>query len=217
VKKSIIIGYFSFIPLFGFASGADWAFEFHLGTAYNVPMPLVISQQGQPDINMIAKYRTDAFTPPVYWDWRFSRWKDGKSWEFEAIHHKLYLDNTTTDVSRFGISHGFNFIIINRGYDYNNFRLRVGGGLVFSHPESVVRGLKWGEAGDPLDMGYRLSGPLINFAVAKPIHLTNHLFINIEGRTTMAYSRVPVVNGHADVFNIALQIVAGMGTYFVKK
>jgi hypothetical protein len=217
MNKVIMIWCCTLVPSLGFTSEADWSFELHLGTAYNVPLPLIISQQGQPNINITAKYRTEAFTPPVYWDWRFSHWKDGKSWEFEAIHHKLYLDNTTTEVSRFGISHGFNFLIVNRGYNFNNYRLHVGGGFVLSHPESVVRGLKWGESGDPLDMGYRLSGPLINFAVAKPMNITQRLFLNIEGRTTMAYSRVPVVNGHADVFNIALQIVAGIGTYFIKK
>jgi len=70
---------------------ATWSFDLNGGAAGNIPMSLTIKQQDYPDISLTAKYYTEPFTLPVYWDWRFSRWKNERGWEFESIHHKLYL------------------------------------------------------------------------------------------------------------------------------
>jgi hypothetical protein len=193
-----------------------WSFELHGGEVYNVPMLLQIKQQGYPILKLTAHYHTEPFTLPVYWDMRFSRWENGKSWEFEAIHHKLYLENTTSEVQKFNISHGFNMLMVNRGFDKKTFQYRAGVGVVLAHPESNIRGKEFGNTGDDLDMGYYLSGPVVNFAISKPIRLGGRFYLNTEAKTTIAYANIKVAEGHAKVCNLAFHLILGIGVDLVK-
>jgi len=181
-----------------------------------VPLPLTIKQQGYPDIKLAARYRTEAFTLPVYWDMRFSRWKNDKSWEVEVIHHKLYLDNTSEEVQKFNVSHGFNMIMVNRGFDEKTFRYRAGAGIALAHPESNIRGKEFGSSTDDYDLGYYISGPVMNLAISKPIRLGERFFINAEAKTTLAYDYIKVADGHANVYNLAFHLILGIGFDFVK-
>jgi hypothetical protein len=124
MKKLISILPFILILLSAIYAQERWTVEWHGGEVYNLPVPVTISQQGYPDIKFTARYRTDAFSPPIYWNLRLSHWKNVRSWEFELVHQKLYLDNTTPEVQKFNISHGFNMIMINRGYDKKNYQYR---------------------------------------------------------------------------------------------
>lgn len=193
-----------------------WSFELHGGEVYNVPMPLKIAQEGFSDLKLTARYHTEALTLPVYWDCRISKWKSNKSWELEAIHHKLYLENTTPEVEKFNISHGFNMIFVNRGFEKNKFRYRTGLGMVLVHPESKIRGLEFGNSTDDWDLGYYLTGPVLNLAVSKPIKLSGRFYANVEGKTTCAYSRIKIANGHADVYNLALHLNIGFGVDLIR-
>lgn len=213
-KMIFIVPFFVLSQTVAFTQ-SRWSFELHGGEVYNVPMPLQIKQQGYPDINLTARYHTEALTLPAYWDWRFSRWQNDKSWEFEAIHHKLYLENTTPEVLKFNISHGFNMIMVNRGFDKKTFRYRVGAGVVLVHPESNVRGKGFGNTGDDWDMGYYLSGPVLNLAISKPIRLGGRFYLNAEAKTTLAYAHIKVAEGHADVYNLAFHLILGIGVDLV--
>lgn len=208
----------SFLVLSFSASNAQscWSFELQGGEVYNLPMPLTIRQQGYPDIKLMARYYTDAFELPVYWDCRLSHWQKGKSWEFEVIHHKIYLDNTTSEVQKFNISHGFNMITVNRGFDQKIFQYRAGAGVVLTHPESKIRGKEVGSTGDDFDLGYSISGPILNLAIGKSYWLSRRLFINAEAKTTLAYAYVKVAQGHADVYSFVFHIVVGIGFDFIK-
>lgn len=91
------------VPFFIFAQAATyaqsrWSFELHGGEVYNVPMPLTISQDGYPDVKLTARYNTEPFRLPVYWNMRLARWQSNKMWEVEVIHHKLYLENRTSEI-----------------------------------------------------------------------------------------------------------------------
>ena len=69
-----------------------WSFEFHLGMAYNLKLPLTIVQAGYPDIDIaMADFKSESLTAPYYWDWRFTKWFARGGVSFEAIHHKIYL------------------------------------------------------------------------------------------------------------------------------
>lgn len=193
-----------------------WLFELHGGEVYNVPMPLAIRQEGYPELKLTARYFTEPLTLPVYWDIRFSSWRNDKSWEFEVIHHKLYLENTTSEVQKFNISHGFNMLMVNRGFDKGIVRYRAGAGLVLTHPESKIRGKEFGNTTDDWDMGYYISGPVVNMAISKPIRLSGRLFINAEAKTTFAYGLIQVAEGRADVFNLAFHLILGIGYDLVK-
>jgi hypothetical protein len=147
---------------------------------------------------------------------RLGRWKNNKSWEFEVIHHKLYLENTTPEVQKFNISHGFNMLMVNRGFDQKNFRYRAGAGIVLTHPESKIRDKEFGNTTDDWDMGYYISGPVVNLSISKPIRLSDRLFVNAEAKTTFAYGSVQVAEGHADVFNLAFHLLLGIGYDLIK-
>lgn len=216
MKKYIFIVSFIIISLTVTTAQSRWTFEWHGGEVYNLPMPLIIRQQGLPNIKLPARYNTDAFSPPIYWDLRFSRWQKYKSWEFELIHHKLYLDNTTPEVQKFNISHGFNMITVNRGFDKKTYQYRAGAGIVLTHPESNIRGKEFGSTGDDFDLGYNISGPVINLAIGKSYRLGSQFFINAEAKTTLAYAYIQVAQGHADVFSIAFHLVLGFGFDFIK-
>lgn len=195
---------------------SHWSFELHGGEIYNAPMPLKIKQQGYPDLKLTARYHTEPFTLPVYWDIRFSRWQNDKSWEFEVIHHKLYLDNTTPEVQKFNISHGFNMLMVNRGFDKKTFRYRAGVGVILAHPESNIREKEFGNTGNDWDMGYYISGPVLNLAISKPIRLGRRLYINAEAKTTLAYAYIKVSEGHANVYNLAFHLILGIGVDLIK-
>lgn len=216
MKKSIFIVFFLIISLTSSISQSRWTFELHGGEVYNMPVPLSIRQQGYPDIKIMARYHTDAFEPPVYWDLRLSRWQKGKSWEIEVIHHKLYLDNTTSEVQKFNISHGFNLIALNRGFDQKTFQYRVGAGVVLTHPESEIRGKVFGSTGDDFDLGYSVSGPILNLAIGKSYWLSKRLFINAEAKTTLSYTFIKVAQGNANVYNVAFHLIIGFGFDFIK-
>ena len=194
-----------------------WSFELHGGGVYNVPMPLTIHQQGYPSIKLMARFRTEAFTPPVYWDWRITRWNNNRGWEFEAIHHKLYLTNTDDEVQKFNISHGFNILTLNRCYKERLFTYRVGLGIVLTHSESKIRDKEFGDSSDSWDMGYFVSGPILNMAIGKPIRIFNRVHFNIEAKSTVSYTYIKINDGHANLFNFALHLVAGFGLDFYKK
>jgi hypothetical protein len=195
---------------------SHWSFELHGGEVYNVPMPLRITQEGYPELKLTARYFTEPLTLPVYWDMRFSRWHNNKSWEFEAIHHKLYLDNTTPEVQKFNISHGFNMLMVNRGFDKKTFRYRTGLGVVLAHPESNIRGKEFGNSTDNWDMGYYLSGPVLNLAISKPIRLRGRFYLNAEAKTAFAYAHIKIAEGHANVYNLAFHLILGIGVDFIK-
>ena len=194
-----------------------WSFELHGGQVFNVPMPLTIRQEGFQDIKLWARFDAEPFVLPVYWDWRFSRWEAGKAWEFEVIHHKLYLSNTTPEIQKYNISHGFNMLMFNRVFQKKFVRVRVGAGVILAHPESKIRGKEFGDTGNDMDMGYFISGPVVNFAVSKPFYLGSRFYINAEVKTTFAYSSIKIASGNSDVYNLAFHLNLGPGVVFLKK
>jgi hypothetical protein len=216
LKRVTFIISFIVIVLSGTNAQSRWSFELNGGEVYNFPSPLIISQQGYPNIKLWARYSTEALTLPVYWDICLGRWDNAKLWEFEVIHHKLYLDNITSDVQKFNISHGFNMLMMNRGFAKKTFRYRAGAGIVLAHPESTIRGKEFGDSTDDFDLGYYISGPAFNLAVSRPFYLGKRFYINMEAKTTVAYSYIKVAQGHADVYSFAFHIILGFGFDFIK-
>lgn len=203
------------------AQKSQWGFELHGGLPYNVPLPLTITQQNEPTIHFNAKYSSQPMTPPVYWVWRFSKWKNGKGWELEAIHHKLYLDNIPDEIQEFTITHGYNIVTVNRSFEKllfqkHSYILRLGAGIVLAHPENEVRNQKLYPHDGLFELGYYISGPVLNLTVGKRFYFCNRAFLNTELKFNPSYSRVPIVSGHADVWNMAFAFVFGLGFDFIK-
>lgn len=195
-----------------------WTFELHGGWAGNMALPLRIKQKGYPDIYIPrARYYSEPFISPYYWDWRFCKHIDKHSIEFEAIHHKLYLANKHPDIQRFGISHGFNILTLNYGRKFRYFLFRNGIGSVLMHPESTIRNKVYPE-GPGFDIkGYRLRGLVFNTAVSHQFYFfRKRMFLNTELKATFARANAPIVDGYAVVNNISLQAIAGLGVCFAR-
>jgi hypothetical protein len=185
------------------------------GFIHNIKTPLNIQQNGYPDIKISAKYNSEPFRLPPYYDIRFSKWKNDRAWGIQFTHQKIYLDTEHPDVQRFSISHGLNELFILRMIKKNKMIYHLGAGLIIAHPESTIRNMAFSETGGIyLDKGYYLSGLCLSGTVGYNITIYKKLFLSLEARITGAWARVPVYDGHASVTNLALNGLFGLGWEF---
>lgn len=194
-----------------FGQDPKWILMGRAGTAYNFKTPLVIRQNEFEDIRFRAEYATRPFAPPPYWDLHFVKWNKTKGWALKVTHHKLYLQNNPPEIQRFTITDGYNLVTLVRQWQVGGFIYHLGGGAVFTHPESVIRGRRFSETKGVLHSGYHLSGPVAEAAIEKRIDLSYRLMLSLEGRVTASFVRVPVAGGHAYASNIAVHGLAGIG------
>jgi len=199
--------------------------SFATGGAYNIPLPLIIRQDGYPKIRVgAAHYDTKPFVPPPYYDIRYSRWMDSKTaWELEFIHHKLYLSNTPQDVQEFTITNGYNLFFANMAFKETlyksliHFIWRFGVGPTFTHPESTIRNKRFDERGGlpwfDTD-GYFVSGLAGQAAVEFDLAIFKMLNFFVEGKFIPSFSTVPINSGRADVYTIGLHGVFGLKASF---
>ena len=193
-------------------AAAHWTFELGSGWAANARMPLVVHQRGQKDLDFTARYESRLFEPPPYYQMRFAHWDGDRAWEFEHLHHKIYLDNKPGEIQHFSISHGYNMYTINRVWTEFQFLVRVGGGVIIGHPESMIRGLKLNDdRGGFLKMGYYISGPTAQIAVERRWQVADHVFIGVEAKATASYARVPVRRGYARTPLLAIHGLLHLG------
>jgi len=206
----ILFLFFLAIPT---ASRAEWVFQIATGTAYNFPTPLSIKQNGEKDIDISAQYETRALrTVAPYYNLKIGKWFGEYGWEFESLHHKLYLDNKPDEVESFAISHGYNLNTINYVRKWKKFIWRVGAGIVMTHPETKVRGKRNEDDGG--FNGFYISGITTQGAIEKRFDLSRHWFLSLEGKLTSSYAVIPIADGDATVPNIALHGLIGIGYRF---
>lgn len=194
----------------GFSAPRSYAIEAFLGTSWNLPTPLWIQQDGEPDLRTTAHYETRAFDYPLYYALRLATQKDRVRWELELIHHKIYMVRRPDEVQRFAISHGYNLLLVNRAVTQRGRVLRLGAGLVIAHPETRIRGRDASQYGGLGNGGYHLSGPAVQVAVGRLWPVARFLNVQIEGKLSAAYARVPIADGHARAPNVAFHLLAGL-------
>lgn len=202
---------FIWLPSPSLAAEVDWTFEFFVGVSFNFPAPLTIRQFREPDIRINARYDSKSFERPIYYGWRIGNWRGDNGWELELVHHKLYLANMPDNVQVFSISHGFNLLTANRSRERGGVVERLGAGVVIAHPETTVRGKRFSEDGGFFNRGYFLSGPTVQASAGKPIRIREDLFAPAEGKLSASFARIPVADGNADVANVAVHGVFGLG------
>lgn len=191
---------------------AAWTFEAFLGSAWSFPSPLSIHQYGEERIYLTARYQTRPLAGSPYYAWRVAKWRNDGAWEFELVHHKLYLANNPPEVQHFEISHGYNLITINRAWVRRNLIWRCGVGVVATHPETTIREKKlpWGNGLN----GFYISGPTVQLVIGRKFPLRGGLFAAVEGKWTASYATIPVRDGNAYVPNMALHWLIGLGYDF---
>ncbi len=199
------------MPFLCIGQSRSWEVAVAGGAVQNFKTPLRIQQHDFETIRLDARYRTEPFNPPVYYDIRVSTWKEAKGWKVKFTHHKLILRNRPPEVQRFSITDGFNLLTLNRMWNYKGLTWSAGGGIVITHPESTIRNRPFPENRGILNKGYYVSGPTLEAAVAKRYYFANRWFVLGEGRVTASYVQVPVTDGEAHVTNVALHALLGLG------
>ena len=202
---------FVLLPVLALGQGRTWDLSIAGGAVHNFRTPQRIYQADSELIQVNASYRTEPFTPPVYYDIRLTSWKQEKGWELKFTHHKLILNNKPQEVQRFSITDGFNLLTLNRLWHLNGFIWSAGGGVVITHSESTIRNKPFPENRGILNEGYYVSGPTLETAVARRFYFAERWFVFGEGRVTASYVQVPVADGHARVTNAAVHLLLGAG------
>jgi hypothetical protein len=193
------------------AGEPGWRVELGLGGAHSLGSTLQLEQEDQPALALDADWAARSFESPLYYALRLARADARGAWALRFIHHKVHLENTTPEVERFGVSHGYNLLTLERGFTLGGFELWAGAGLVIAHPESTVRGETRAEnAGGPFGGGYYLTGPTAALAAGRRLPLGGHVAVVPELRFTLSRARVPIAAGEASVPNAALHLTVGL-------
>lgn len=188
-----------------------WVFQTSVGALTNFETPLTIRQSGFEEIEVDAEYETRPFESPLYYSLRAGRWTGRTGWELELIHQKVFLKNRPPEVQRFDISHGYNLVTVNRGWDLRGCLLRLGAGAVIAHPENTVRGRDLDSDETNLSGGYHLAGPAVQVGLERRIGLGERWFLGAEGKLSAARAEVPVADGEAEAPNVAGHLLLGIG------
>src|SRR5262249_44267352 len=112
-----------------------WTVEALSGAAAGVGTGLTVRQGGGAEIEPAAGWATRPFHQPIYWGVRIGRSSERGGWELELLHHKIYLENQTPEVSQFEITHGFNMVTVHRTWIRRGWTLRAGAGAVVAHAQ----------------------------------------------------------------------------------
>ena len=188
--------------------------EFMTGSAYNLPSFLIVRQANQPDLTFSPHYDTNPFSGHApYYAWRVSLWNGEESWEFEHLHHKLYLRDNPPEITDFAISHGYNYILLGHAWKRHGFLFHLDLGPIMTHPEAAVRGQTLdSEHGGLLNEGYYFSGIGFHTAIGKNIFISDNFYAILELAFTAGWTwDVPMPGGTADVPNTAIHGHLGMG------
>lgn len=191
---------------------SQFRFEFLPGGALTLPAPLHIKQAGEPDLKIWARYETHSFSLPIYYSYRLVyHIRPNAGISLEMNHLKLYLQNLPPEIERFTITHGFNQLWLNYQHKKGSWHIIAGAGPVIAHPENTIRGLKLDEQLGLAQRGYYFSGITTQLAVQRIFPLGKHFFLSLETKMNLAYAKVPVVNGSANVPVSAFHALAGIG------
>ena len=122
--------------------------ELLTGMPFNLNSSLSIRQDGEARLDFDAAYRSEPFRAPIYWAVRVNLERGpcgshgnpkggpigsragidrgSAGWSLELLHQKLILDNPPPEVQAFAISHGLNFITLQRSWRVLGIRARAG-------------------------------------------------------------------------------------------
>jgi hypothetical protein len=195
-----------------------FTFEALGGSAYNLPTPLTVQQNGFPDLRFSAHYDTKPFGPYYpYYSWRASFWnaEHTQAWELTQVHHRLFLANNPPEIQFFAIHFGYNFYMAGHAWKRGKFIYHVDGGILICSPENTVRGRVLSTQGTGiLDSGYTLAGGGGEVAVSRDFRLATHFSIVGDAALLVGRARVPVADGSATVPNVGLHGKGGIKVNF---
>jgi hypothetical protein len=192
------------------ADEARWSFEALIGDAYNLDSRTRVRQEAVGHVSLEGDYETRGLEGPLHYAWRISRWNDDKAWELQLLHHKLYLQDPPNPIEALSVSHGFNIITVNRAFEFDQWRARVGVGPVLAHAEARI-------AGTSYDGPYELAGVAALVGAGRILALTTNLYVLGEISATFGYIEANPEGAPELEFSIrnpALHAQIGLGYQF---
>ncbi|HSB62619.1 MAG TPA: hypothetical protein VLJ18_00575 [Thermoanaerobaculia bacterium] len=185
------------------------------GSALQLRTRTTFRQEGEPDLRFTARWETHPFLPAPYYAWRVGLWHGRGAWELQWLHHKAYLENPPPEIQSFEVSHGYNILTFGRAMRLTGgLELHAGAGPVITHTEGVVRGRTIESTGTTFADGYDLAGAAIMVGAGWKLPLVGGLFATVNAEATGAWARVKIAGGTADVPNVALHGLVGLGYTF---
>ena len=181
------------------------------GTAWSAPTTLTIDQSGQERLSVDADWETRPFDSPPYYAARVGLWNNRRGWELQLLHHKLYLADPPPEIDHFEITHGWNFLTIQRASRTRVLDWRLGAGPVITHAEGRIRGRGVDRGGGLFGGGYFVSGAALIAGAGKSFAISRRFFATTEGQVTFSWARVPIEEGHARTANVAFHALFGLG------
>ncbi len=191
------------------AATAQVEVQVFLGSAASLPLPATVTQAGEADIHFTAKWATRPRNPTWYYAWRVGLWKGDRGWRLDHTHHKLYLKNPPPTIETLRITNGFNIVTVSRAFRQRHLSYSLGAGPVITYPISTIRGKRYDHDGGW--NGYFISGGSLMGMATREFPITGRLALGLDVRGSASYVRVPVVDGHASVPNMAMHFHAGLG------
>ena len=194
----------------GVPAAAQVEAQVFAGSSVNLPSPLHIVQDHQPDIDLTGHWATRPFQDTPYYAVRLGLWRGTRGWLLDFTHHKMYLINPPNEVQFFRITNGVNMLTVSRAFRRGNLSFAFGAGPVITFPVTRVRGRENG-GGRGFWGGYFLSGGNLMASATRRVPLAGPLFLSLDGRASASYMRIPVGGGHASVPNVAFHFHLGVG------
>ena len=201
-----------------FAQKAEWNIQAGGGVNVATPSNVRFSFDDGSSFSHRAKWRTEPLKLPPYWDYRLEYEKQKTVISLRMSHLKLIMDNPSSNVEYFEVTHGLNTLQLNYGQYFKGFLFYGGAGLSFAHPESKVRGMvfKDHDKGAVLGTEYKIAGPNLEVGISKRLPLSNAFFVNLETRVMNSWVNVPVYEGRAKFNAWTFHLKASLGFKFIK-
>ena len=192
-------------------AASRWTADAGVGDAANLQLPVLVTQDRQPDLEFRGHWETPAFEGAPYFALRVGLADSSGAWALELVHHKIRLTNTTAEVQSFEVSHGYNLLVLERLRIRAWWHLGAGLGVVVAHPENRVRDLSLNESRGVFGLGYDLTGPAVVLlgGVRHPLGRGAHAFAELK--ISGASARLPVAQGWSSVPNVAAHVTIGLG------
>lgn len=199
-----------FLPI---SAWAGFAFDLRFGAPYNFHTPFYYWQKGMKDVDQVwADYYSEPFTEAPYYSYRFAWIQDsGNRWELELIHQKIHLKNLPPIFKSFNISHGYNFLLVNRAWKEEHFTWRVGGGLIIAHPEVLMTNGESIPFKDGTLVGFAVAGVGAQISINRNVFLWEGLYLSPEIKFAVGQAQVDIPDGFANVPHAAIHFTLGVG------
>jgi hypothetical protein len=193
-------------------SQVTWEFSFLPGYGIALPAPVTIQQSGENTKTFWTGWDTRSFDRPPYYSYRIGRYQDGKGWELEMNHLKIYARSLPSEVQHFEVTHGFNALWCNRAWRTGKQTWKFGGGVIIANPDTEVRGQKLEVGRGIFRSGYFIAGPTLLGAYSYRFISGKWWFLEAESKLSLAYATFPVAQGHArlPLLSVHLQIGGGL-------